>query len=428
MKHAVDKGKTLLVDGPASVFVLSGEIDVFGAPLQAGVKLIIRQGKRIPFEVLEKAEFEVTHGEKASLNEVDGSTIPPSWKKAVDDVLSHDKPVIVMVIGGVDLGKTSFCAYLGNRTLKENRTVALIDADLGQADLGPPATISSRILTKAVVDPFELGAENIIFVGTTSPSADVAKVIDGIEELKAKIRQNGVDVLIINTDGWIEGEDAIRYKIALTKQTKPDLLIGIQEKNELTFLLGALTETHRLSIESPPMLRKRDREERKLLRELGYKKYLKKAQAETFPLRWVKFDGVTFGAGASPSRELCRKIEEELQSQFSYCEEMPGFVFIVLPHDEWLDEELIESFEHKLKRKVKIVQEGSEEGLLVGLHDEKANFLGIGIVEAIDYVRRTIRVYTPVRKNVASLSLGRVKLDKTGRELGTVDGFTSQAD
>lgn len=424
MKRAVDEGKTLLIDGPASVSVLSGKTEVFSAPLEARRKFVIREGKRIPLEIMEKTEFEVTLGEKASLNEVDGSTIPLSWKKAVDEVLNQDKPVTIMVIGGVDSGKTSLCAYLGNNALKINRTVALIDADLGQADLGPPSTISSRRLAKAVVDPFELSAENIIFVGVTSPSADVSRVADGIEKLKAKTQQQKVDVLIINTDGWIEGEDAIRYKVALVKQAKPDLLIGIQEKNELTFLLGALTETHHVSIESPIMLRKRDQEERKLLRELGYKKYLKKARAETFPLRWVKFDNATFGMGAPPSRELCRKIEDELQTQFLYCEEMPEFVFIVLNKDQWLDEELIEVFEQKLRRKVKAVREGSEEGLLVALHDEKEGFLGIGIVEGIDYVRRTIRVYTPVRKNVASLSLGRVKLDKTGHELGIVDGFT----
>jgi polynucleotide 5'-hydroxyl-kinase GRC3/NOL9 len=428
MKRTVDKEKTLLVDGPASVCVFSGEVEVFSAPLKVGVKLVIREGKRIPFEVIEKAEFEVMLGEKAQLDEVEGSTIPLSWKKVVDEALTQDKPTTIMVIGGVDSGKTSFCAYLGNRALKMKRTVTLIDADLGQADLGPPATISSRRLTKAVVDPFELGAENIIFIGTTSPSADISRVVDGIEKLKAKTQQHRVDVLIINTDGWVEGEDAIKYKVSLARQVKPDIIIGIQEKNELTFLLGALTETHRQSVESPSMLRKRDREERKLMRELGYKKYLRRAQAESFPLRWVKFDSVTFGMGAPPSREMCRKIEGELQAQPLYCEDMPKFIFIVLNKDQWLDEELTEVFEHKLKRKVKIVQEGNEEGLLVALLDEKENFLGIGIVEDIDYVRRTIRVYTPVQKNVSSLSLGRVKLDKTGRELGIIDGFTNQAD
>lgn len=427
MKRTVDKDRTLLIDGPALVTVLSGKVEVFNAPLDAGTKMVIREGKRIPFGVMEKAEFDLAMGEKAKLNEVEGSTIPLSWKKALEETLSHNKPIAVMVIGGVDSGKTSFCAYLGNGALRAKCTVALIDADLGQSDLGPPSTIGSRRLTKPVVDPFELGAENIIFVGVTSPSTNVSTVVEGIEKLKAKIRQR-VDVLVINTDGWIEGEDAVKYKVALVKRTRPELVVGIQEKNELTFLLGALAETNRLNIESPPMLRKRDQEERKSLRELGYKKYLKGAQAESYPLRWVEFNRVTFGSGAPPSKELCRKIEDELQAQFLYCEEMPKFVFIVLNKDQWIDDELIEVFEQKLKRKVMVVREGSEEGLIVALSDEKQNFLGIGIVEGIDYVRRTIRVFTPVRKTVSSVHLGRIKLDKTGRELGIVDNFVTQAD
>ncbi len=428
MKLTVEKGKTLLVDGPASVGILSGSVEVFNAPLKVGAKLIIREGKRIPFEIIEKSEFDAAVGEKAKLTEVDGSTIPLSWDKAVDEVLNQDKPVAVMVIGGVDSGKTSFCAYLSNKALKMKRTVALIDSDLGQSDLAPPSTISSRRLSKPVIDPFELSAENIIFIGITSPSSEASKVVEGIEKLRAKIQQQKIDIVIINTDGWIEGEDAVKYKLALAKRVKPDLIIGIQEKNELTFLLGALAETRRLSVESSPMLRKRDQEERKLLRELSYKKYLKGAQAETFPLSWAKFDSVTFGTGVPPSRDLCRKIEDELQAQFLYCEEMPKFVFIALNKDQWLDEELIEVFEQKLKRKVTVMRQGSEEGLLTALCDEEENFLGIGIVEGIDYVRRTIRVYTPVRKNVAFLHLGRIKLDKTGRELGIINGFSHQGD
>ena len=47
MKHVFKKGKTLLVDGPASVSLLSGKISVLGAPLQRGEKLIVREGKRL---------------------------------------------------------------------------------------------------------------------------------------------------------------------------------------------------------------------------------------------------------------------------------------------------------------------------------------------------------------------------------------------
>lgn len=424
MKRIVNKGKTLLVDGPASVIVLSGEVEVLGAPLKTGIRIVIREGKRIPMEIKEKAEFDLAVGERAAVNEVEGSTIPDSWQKAANEVLGREKPVTVMVLGGVDSGKTSFCAYLANSALKKRRRVTMIDADLGQSDMGPPSTIGSCRLTKPVIDPFEIGAESIFFIGVTSPSGAVSKVIEGIASMKDKALKRGVDILIVNTDGWIEGEDAVRYKVALAKQVKPNLLVGIQEQSELTFLLGALTETQNMAIESPPAVRKRDREERKLLRELGYKKYLKGARAESFPLRWTKVAGVAFGAGAPPSRERMERIEELLAATPLYCEETPGFVFIVLDKEQWVDEELAKDLERKLNKKVRVVREGDEEGLLVALHDVEENFLGIGVLEGIDYERRVVRVYTPVREGVASLHLGSVKLDKKGGEIGLSDVFT----
>jgi len=424
VKRSVDKGKTLLVDGPASVSIQSGEAEVLGAPIKTGVKIIIREGKRIPLEIKEKAEFDLALSEKAAVNEVEGSTIPSSWEKAADEVLGQKKPVTVMVVGGVDSGKTSFCAYLANKALKEKQSVAIIDADLGQSDVGPPSSISSCRLTKPVIDPFEIEAESICFIGVTSPSSNVSKVIEGITSMKEEVLRHRVSILIINTDGWIEGEDAVRYKVALAKQIKPDLLVGIQEQSELTFLLGALTETRNLAVESSPAVRKRDREERKLLRELGYKKYLKGARTESFPLSWIKITGVPFGTGAPPSMKRMKKIEELLQTTPLHCEETPKSLFIVLNNEEWVDEELAKGLEQGLNKKVKVVREGDEEGLLVALHDATESFLGIGVLQEIDYERRVVKVFTPVRNGVVSLHVGRVKLDRQGREVGLSDVFS----
>jgi polynucleotide 5'-kinase involved in rRNA processing len=108
MKHNVEKGKTLLVDGPASVTFLSGEVEVLGGSLVAGEKIVIRDGKRLSFEVNEKAMFELKLGENASFEEVEGTTIPSSWENASKEAVSHGKPATVMVMGGVDSGKTIF--------------------------------------------------------------------------------------------------------------------------------------------------------------------------------------------------------------------------------------------------------------------------------------------------------------------------------
>lgn len=425
MKRVVEKGKTLLVDGPASVTLLSGETEILGAGFKASSKMIIREGKRVPFLVLEKTEFELFLGEKGVATEFETTTIPQSWENAVNTILDEKKePVNVMIIGGVDSGKTSFCVYLANRALKMKRRVTIIDADLGQADVGPPSTIGSCRITKPIRDPFQMNAENICFIGVTSPSNASAAVVDAIARLKEKALKRPVSILIINTDGWIEGEDAVRHKLSLIRQVKPDVLIGIQQQNELTFLLGAVTETQKMPVESSPAVRKRDREERKLLREIGYKKYLKGAAVESFPISWVKISGMPLGNGAPPVRERVAKIVEQIGTTPIYLEETPDSVFVVLSKEQWADEEIARNIGETLKKKVKIVWQGDEEGLLVALRDKDENFLSLGILEQIDYERRVLKVYTRARKDVASIHVGQIKLDKSGKELGQSEAFS----
>jgi len=426
VKRIVKAGQTLLVDGPASVTLLSGGVDILGAQFRLGSKMVIRESKRVPFYVDADAEFEVLLSEKAVVNEVTGSTVPKSWETAVGTVLADThRPVILMIMGAVDVGKTSFCAYFANRALKEKRRVAIVDADLGQADLGPPSTISFSRIAKPVRDPFEIGAESICFVGVTSPSGAVSEVIDGIARMTGGVLKLGTDLLIVNTDGWVEGEDAVRYKLALAKRIKPRMVIGIQEQNELTFLLGALTDVPNASIEPSPAVRKRDREERKLLRELGYKKYLKGAAIQSFPLGWVEISGVPFGSGAPPSRNRMSKIVEHIGTTPLYCEETPNSIFIALSDEQWADEEIAKTLEDALKKKVKIVWEGDEGGLLVALNDKEGGFLGIGIIKELDYDRRVLKVYTNVKKGIVSIHVGQIKLDKSGRELEQSNIFSN---
>jgi len=426
VKRKVEAGKTLLVDGPASVTLLSGEAGILGAPFKLGLKMVIRESKRVPFSVDSGAEFELLLGEKGAVNEIVGSSIPNSWDTAVGTILADMRtPVIVMIAGAIDVGKTSFCAYLANSALKEKRRVAIIDADLGQSDVGPPSTISLCRVAKPVRDPFEIGADQVCFIGATSPSSAVNEVVDAIAKMTKKALKLGIDLLIVNTDGWVEGEDAVRYKLALSKSVKPRMVIGIQEQSELTFLLGALTETQNIAIEPSSAVRKRDREERRLLRELGYKKYLKGATVQSFSLNWISISGAPFGSGAPPSANHMSKIMEHIGTRPLYCEETPSSIFIALSKEQWADEEVARTLEDTLNKKVKIVWEGDEEGLLVALHDKDEIFLGIGIIEQLDYNRRVLKVYTNVKKGIVSIRVGQVKLDKSGRELEQSTTFSN---
>lgn len=425
MKCTVKKGKTLVVDGPASVSLLAGKVEVLGATVRTGEKVVVREGKRVPFEAMKKAVFDLMLGEGASFEEVDESTIPSSWKKALNEITLCGKPLAVMVMGGVDSGKTSFCTYLINQALEKKWKAAVIDADLGQSDVGPPSTIGFSHVKTPIKDLFEINAENAYFVGLTSPSKAVERVVEGLITLKDRALDAGADFLVINTDGWVDNEDAARYKVLLTEKVAPNIVVGIQGGDELAPILTALKKTKVLAIDSPPVIQKRNREKRKILRELSYKKYLKKAKVQSFFMNWIKVERVPLGVGAPPTVEHMKQIEECLGISPIYCEETPTNIFIVLRKTQWVDEEQIRKIEESLGRKAVVITDGNEEGLLVGLQDELGSFLGIGVLLEVHYRRRVMKVYTPVSENVSTICVGQIKLSKNGREIGLSSIFAN---
>ncbi len=418
MKHVFKKGKTLLVDGPASVSLLSGKISVLGAPLRISEKLVVREGKRLPLWVKKRVTLELMLGEGASINEVDEGTVPSSWDNAAKEILSLNKPVTVMVIGGMDSGKTSFCTFLANEAVMKKWRTSVIDADLGQSDVGPPSTVGFNFVTEPVKDLFEIDAQDAVFVGSTSPSGAINKVIEGLARLKDRVMEAGVDFLVINTDGWVEGEEAAAYKVRLAKKVGPSAVVGMQRGNELTTILNALHGIKVFVIDSPQLIQPRSREKRKLLRELSYKKYLKRAKMHSLSLNWIKIKDSLFGAGGPLSHKRLETLTNLLGMRPIYSEETVTAIFVVLSKSKAVTEEQIKDVEEYFGKRVKVIREGDEEGLLVGLKDEEDNFLGIGILHGVDYKRRVLKVYTPVSEKVSILCFGQIKLDKNCREIG----------
>ncbi len=419
MKQVIAKGKTLLVDGPASVNLLSGNVSVLGAPLRINEKLIIREGKRLPLWVKTRATLELRLGAGASSNEVDAGNVPSSWENAAKEVLSLKKPVTVMVIGGVDSGKTSFCTFLANEAVMKNFRTGVIDADLGQSDVGPPSTVGFNFVTEPMKDLFEIDAEDVVFVGSTSPSRALNRVIEGLIQLKNRAMEAGAEFIVINTDGWVEGEEATTYKTRLVKKISPSAVVAMQRGNNLDPLVNALRDTKVLAVDSPQFIQQRSREKRKVLRELGYKKYLKRAKLQSLSLNWVKVKDSLFGAGGPLPYQRLEKLAKLLGTRPIYCEETSDGIFAVLHRSKAVTEEQIKDAEEEFGKKVKVIREGDEEGLLVGLKDEESNFLGIGILQGVDYKRRALKVYTSaVSEKVSMLCFGQIKLDKNCREIG----------
>ena len=366
MNKIIEKGKTLLVDGPASVTILTGKAEVFGSKVKEKQKIVIREGKRLPFTVEEISSFEVSLGADACAKETEGTTIPQSWVIAYDLLLEFKKkPVTVMVVGGVDSGKTSFCTYLTNRLVNEKHKVAVLDEDLGQSDIGPPATVGYAHVGKPITDLFNLKPENIYFVGSTSPSQATEKTVQGVEFLKAEILNKATaDFVVVNTDGWMLGDEASAFKSRLADVIKPDIVFCLEPENELpspcAMLGDALGKYAEERADSPLAVRERNKETRRNLRELGFVKFLQRARIRVFALNYLMIEG---------------------------------------------------------KENYALISQRKAENLLIGLYDGQKRFLGIGVIREVDYTRKALKVLTSVVEKPAFLLFGKVRLDENLREI-----------
>jgi polynucleotide 5'-hydroxyl-kinase GRC3/NOL9 len=416
----VADGKTLLVDGPASVTLVSGRVEVFGYTMRNMEKVVIRDGKRMPFFVREKATFNISLGENANMEEAEGNTIPPSWDKAYEELSAiQTKPVTAIVLGTVDSGKTSFCTYLANRLLNGRYKVAILDGDLGQSDIGPPCTLAYAFVSRHVTDLFNLEAKNAFFVGVTSPSRAVEKVIRGLTLLNAEILSNNPDFVIVNTDGWVEGEDAVNYKVQLIEKIKPSIIYCIQQEEKLKPLLEAVKGFQIVIIDSPPTIKQRSRDKRRSLRELGYIKYLKNSKVQSIPASWLKIEsdeilapGKNFG---DKRRE--REIYDLLGMKPLYMVELKDKIYVVIGRNRWINPENIKRTEETIGKKVVVTFKGEEKGLLLALYNDERKFLGIGVLREIDYGRKVIKISTPVSSGISTVIFGKVKLDENLREV-----------
>ncbi|MBS7622554.1 hypothetical protein KEJ39_02610 [Candidatus Bathyarchaeota archaeon] len=352
MRFELQSGRALLVSGPASLMVEKGSAEILGAPLHPKHGVVIKKEKQLPIETVEDSVLEARLGERASYLEIDGTTIPESWYAAVEAFKSLGRGR-AFVLGSADTGKSTFCTFLTNHMIKAGAEVSVVDADIGQSDLGPPGTVGLSIIKRPMTALEYAGVYRMAFVGETSPSPVTERVIESIVKVADRAPE---DIpMVINTDGWITDGDAVTFKVRMIRRLMPDLIIGLAERDELDEILDATTVPS-VKIQVPKYVKARGREERRRLREYGYRRYLRGAVHKNIFLERVKIDGL-------------------------------------------------------LKARCK----GKE---LLGFLDSDGLLLGIGILESLIRRRKILRAYTNVSsREVAEIDCGRIRLSCRGEEL-----------
>jgi polynucleotide 5'-hydroxyl-kinase GRC3/NOL9 len=279
----VEAGKTLVIVGPASFEIIEGEATVLGAPLNS-IDNIVLAGRQTPVEIHSSSSFRVSLGEHARVEELHGSTIPLSWREA-GSALAELGEGVAIVIGGADTGKTTLCVFLSNYLILEKRQVAVVDADIGQTDLGPPTTMAAGDVKANVTNLSRIDPTERLFVGLTSPRRAKGKVIRNIRRLVDCHIKPG-KITIVNTDGWVFGTEAVLYKLQMLDRVQPDITLGIGG-SEISPILHVGNRAT-LLVASPDAIKERTPIDRKVLRSQGYRKYLAGASPKTFHVDGVK--------------------------------------------------------------------------------------------------------------------------------------------
>jgi polynucleotide 5'-hydroxyl-kinase GRC3/NOL9 len=267
----LQRGNTLLLKGPVEIRTKSGDAQCLGAPIQREDWTMIEESRQEPIYATESTILEMRRGSGSSWTVVQESTVPVAWNEA-SQILEQQRGVCV-VIGEVDSGKSSLCTFLVNKCLENASKVGMVDADVGQADIGPPTTVSSTIVQAPVIGLHRLEAESSFFVGDTSPSSVPGKVVTLAKRLKERITISS-DIILVNTDGWLTEFNALRYKQLLLEEIQPDLVIALSRSNEIIAPILDHVKFASLKLPSSSFARIRSKEERKKAREAGYKRFL----------------------------------------------------------------------------------------------------------------------------------------------------------
>jgi polynucleotide 5'-hydroxyl-kinase GRC3/NOL9 len=277
---------------------------------------------------------------------------------------------LAVVLGGMDAGKSTFIQTCSQVALRLGRSVAILDADIGQSSVGPPGTVGLKYLSsEADLEEHSLArADALSFVGSVSPQGHLLPLVVGTAKLARQARQAGAELILTDTTGLIGGTLGQVLKFHKVEALDADWVVGFQRGEELEPILGAVRRALPAEVESisvPSGVRPRSIEERNANR--------------------------------------VARLREVFQPPVHRWKVKTSVFFPQIPPD---------------------VEPSSLDGLLVGMDDGKGNCLGLGVLE---YREDGLRMISSVAEGAKALRLGSIRVagDFTTSRVDLRDLFVS---
>lgn len=396
----IPRGEGLKVFGPMSLRVVRGAVEVLGKRLAAGEGAIVHKLRSLPLLALEDAELDTTAVGQDQLKPLEGNEPYFAWLRGAQEILDRG-PDVVVVMGPVDSGKSSFTTLLINVALAKGMKPALVDADVGQADVAPPGFVSLAFPERQILWNRELKPYKMIFVGDIKPQKRVDSIIYATKSLAAAARGAGRRPIIVDTDGWVGEVPAIVYKLRLCAELMPSVVVLVGNTDpalERVSKLGAAV----LKLPSPEVKKSRSRDERREYRSDRYREYFAGA-----PVVKLRLDKVLF-----PNLPLLEgeRVEPKPNGAL-YASRVCGRYMAVL---EGPGSGLASGPE--CPGRARLYEAGFERGLYVSVIDRKGDECP-GLIERIDFEREIVYLRTPCSdRDVVAVVTSNIRLNEKFEE------------
>jgi polynucleotide 5'-hydroxyl-kinase GRC3/NOL9 len=221
MDNQAEAAGVYIVKGPAIVLA-NGPCSVLGKDV-SDRKTIVSAGKALPFEYCAGGSIKVNLGRGGMVWEADPASAGVYIWQDVARKMLEIRPNRIMLAGDSDAGKSTLSTYLANVAIQHQLRPAVIDGDIGQGDLAPPAAIGAAVISRQLVDLKQARPDIFEFVGDTTPVGFEHIVTAKLNRI-ARILHGRSDMCVVNTDGYVKDGGTL-YKRDIARELQADMVI-----------------------------------------------------------------------------------------------------------------------------------------------------------------------------------------------------------
>lgn len=348
--------------------------------------------------------------------------ISAEWEHMVAEILAA--PGVVMVVGAADVGKTNFCLQLCSAAYDGGIPTAVVDADVGQSEIGAPGTIGMALVDKPIEALSDLRPKRLYFVGATSPFGHMMECAIGTKKMTDAAIEHGAKLVVVDTTGLVEGYAGRKLKTYKADLIRPQYLVGIQKRREIEHLLVPFSKIENVNtraIKASAEARRKPTEFRTARRKLNFYNHFFEAQGHIIRLEDVCCWNTWFGTGRPMKWQYMKFIEDSLRCRVLHAEITGDGIFMISeracakPGLRLLEEEFKTS-------KITVTQGELFHNLLVGLADENGSTMNVGLMQAIDFKQKCMFVLSQMKtiSPVRVVQFGSLRVTKEGKELGAL--------